>query len=561
MGKGAIAVPTLHVLQGPDKGRTYEAPNETIVIGRSSESVHLSDSSSSRRHAEIRPSNGHWVLTDLKSSNGTYLNGQRVLQPAKLKHGDQIKIGATLLVFHGLEDVETFPHGQRLSELLEAASRDSAGESSILSSMDSSEESVILQAPETADAVAAWNVIFRVAETFGSSESVESFLERVVDLLFGHVTVDRLILLLVDADTGKLRPQLVRSRSRHRDRDSKFIAPQRIIDHVRETREGVLCANALTDTRFGDNGAQDSAHRLGLRSIICVPIIARKQLHGVLHLDCSMSRHTYSQEQLRLVVAIGRLMGMAIENFRLQESRVKTERLAAAGETVAYLSHYIRNILQGMQGGADVVELGLKRGNVEALQSGWGLVRANLDRIFLLTMNMLTFSKDRQPRIETAQLNAVLEDVLSLARGRADEKGVALDAELEDIPAIPIDPEGIHQVVHNIILNAIEAVADGSGRVVVRTHFEPEAGTVSLTIADNGPGIALEDRDRVFDAFHSSKGHGGTGLGLAAAKKIIDELHGTIAIENGGESGTTFRVTLPASHIKLEDSDKTLGGT
>ena len=553
-------MPKLHVLQGPDRGRSYDAPNEPIVIGRSAEHVHLSDSSTSRRHAEIRPSNGHWLLVDLKSSNGTYLNGQRVVQPARLKHGDQIKVGATLLVFHGIDGVESVPRAGQTSDTFDMHN-DSSGESSILSSIDSSEESVILQAPETADAVAAWNVIYRIAETFGTTESVDSFLERVVDLLFGHIPVDSLSLFFLERETKRLKPHLVRYRTRDRARQPKLATSQRIIKHVLETRDGILCANALTDERFGGEGPQDSLHRLGLRSIICVPITAHEQLHGVMYLDCSMSYHTYTQEQLRLLVAIGRLVGMAIDNFNLRESRVKTERLAAAGETVAYLSHYIRNILQGMQGGAEVVELGMKRENVETMQSGWRLVRTNLDRIYLLAMNMLTFSKERQPRIETAQLNAVIEDVVALSRSRAEEKGVMLLTELDDIPAVPMDPEGIHQVVHNIVLNAIEAVPKESGRVNIRTSYDPEHGTVSLTVADNGPGIAADDRVRVFDAFHSSKGHGGTGLGLAAAKKIVDELEGVITVEVGESTGTTFRVTLPASHIKLVDSDKTIAPT
>jgi len=549
------------VLQGPDKGRTYETPDEPSVIGRSSEQVHLSDNSASRRHAEIRPSNGHWLLADLNSSNGTYLNGQRIVQPARLKHGDQIKVGATLLVFHGLDDIETFPGTQRLQDLLELEGEDSSSKSSILSSIDSSQESVIIQAPETADAVAAWNIIFRVAETLGTAESTDAFLERIVDLLFAHLAVDRLILLLFDDHGQELNPRIVRHRTRDRKRQPKLVTSQRIINHVVDTREGVLCANALTDDRFGGDDAQDSIHRLGLRSIICVPVIAHDQLHGVLHLDCSMSHHTYTQEQLRLLVAVGRLVGMAIENLSLQESRVKSERLTAAGETVAYLSHHVRNILQGMQGGAEVVELGMKRGNTEAMQSGWKLMRRNLDRIFLLTMNMLTFSKDRQPRIETAQLNSVVQDAVALCQGRADEKGVVLLAELEDIPAIPMDPEGVHQVAHNIILNAVEAVADDTGRVNVRTLYCPDEGRVSLIVTDNGPGIAPDDKQRIFDAFHSSKGHGGTGLGLAAARKIVEELEGTIAVEGNPGGGTTFRVTLPASHIKLVDSEKTIGPT
>ena len=171
-------MPTLHVLQGSDKGRTYQTPSEAVVIGRSSDQIQLSDHSASRRHAEIRPSNGSWLLIDLNSSNGTYLNGQRVVSPTPLKHGDQIKVGSTLLVFSGKEHVEGFSGAQAIQDLVDLDISNPSGGSSILSAVDASEESVILQPPETADAVAAWNVVYRVAETLGTIESVEAFLGR-----------------------------------------------------------------------------------------------------------------------------------------------------------------------------------------------------------------------------------------------------------------------------------------------------------------------------------------------------------------------------------------------
>lgn len=573
---------TLLVLQGPDKGRTYQTPDEPAVIGRSSDQIHLSDHTASRRHAEIRPDNGSWLLVDLNSSNGTYLNGQRVISPAVLRHGDQIKVGSTLLVFTGQEHVEAFSGPDMIRDLVNFDLLPTKGGSSILSSVNASEDSVILQPPETADAVVAWNVVYKVADVIGTIESMDAFLERVADILFEHLIVDHLVLLIGAEEESKLTPQVVRYRSRDKARKPKIVTSQTIINHVLKTREGVLCANAMTDDRFTGESKQDSIHRLGLRSIICVPIIARDRIHGVFHLDCSMSHHTYTQEQLRLAVAIGRLAGMAIENQRLLESRVRTERLAAAGEAVAYLSHHIRNIVQGMQGGAEVVELGMKRRTADAIESGWAMVRRNLDRIYILAMNMLTFSKDRQPKIEMAQLNKIVEDVIALVQGRGDEHGVMILTDLEEMPAIPLDPDGIHQVVHNIILNAIEAAPPQGGRVNIATKYhkgEPGSGSgvrgpghspqnskskhpspfVTLSIGDNGPGIPPEDRDRIFDAFHSSKGHGGTGLGLAAAKKIVTELQGLIEVESVVGEGTTFHVKLPAVHVRLADSDKTHG--
>lgn len=554
-------MPTLYVLQGPDKGRTYHTPNEPAIIGRSSDQIPLTDNSASRRHAEVRPHNGAWLLADLNSSNGTYLNGRRIVAPTELKHGDQIKVGSTLLVFSGQEHVESFVGSRMIRDKVDLDLTVPSGGSSILSSVDASEESVILQPPETADAVAAWNVVYKIAEMIGTIESVEAFLERLGDIIFDHLIVDRLVLLLHDADTDQLTPQVVRYRTRERGRRQKIVTSQTIINHVLKTKAGVLCANAMTDDRFsGDSvpdSMPDSIHRLRLRSIICVPIVASNRIQGVFHLDCSMSHHTYTQEQLRLAVSIGRLAGMAIENMRLLDSRVKNERLAAAGETVAYLSHYIRNILQGMQGGAEVVELGLKKSSLETAESGWAMVRRNLDRIFVLTVNMLTFSKERQPRIEMGQLNKVVEDVLALVQNRADEKSVMILADLEEMPSVPLDPDGIHQVANNILLNAIEAAPDKGGRINVSTSYRLDAGFAMLTIGDNGPGIAPEDRTKIFDAFHSSKGQSGTGLGLAAAKKIVDELQGTIEVESVVGEGTTFRVKLPIQRTHITDSDKT----
>ncbi|UCC29728.1 MAG: FHA domain-containing protein [Phycisphaerales bacterium] len=552
-------MPTLYVLQGPDKGRTYQTPDEPAVIGRSSDHIQLSDNSTSRRHAEIRPADGTWILVDLNSSNGTYLNGQRILAPIELKHGDQIKVGGTLLVFSGLEHVESFTGAQMIRDLVDLDLNIPSAGSSILTAVDASAESVILQPPEAADAVAAWNVVYKIAGMIGTIESVEAFLERVTDIVFDHLVADRLILLMYSSDTDKLTPQVVRYRSQQRGRRPKIVTSQTIINHVLKTRDGILCANAMTDDRFSRENKQDSIHRLGLRSIICVPIIARDQIHGILHLDCSMSRHTYTQEQLRIAVAVGRLAGMAIENTQLLETRVQTERLAATGETVAYLSHYIRNILQGMQGGAEVVEHGIQNKCIETTESGWGLIRRNLDRILALTVNMLTFSKERSPRIEMSQLERTVEDVVALVRKRADEKRVMVLTDLEEMPPVPLDPDGMHQVLNNIILNAIEAAPSSNGRVNISTSYRADDGQVVVSIGDNGPGIEPEERDKVFDPFHSSKGQGGTGLGLAAANKIVAELNGEIELESVVGEGTTFHVKLPIKSAGPADSEDTHG--
>jgi len=603
----------LYVLRGPDKGGTFETSGTKALIGRKSEIqstmqstlITLTDDSVSRRHALLRQENdsseeGTWTLEDLNSSNGTYLNGRRIYGRTRLQHGDQIKLGASILVFSGEKSVVHVSGPGRIRDLVDldvgCQTGDFVegdfveGDAAILSSIAASEDSVILQPPETADQVAAWNVMYKIAEAIGTVPLVEDFLERITDIVFDHLVVDRLVILMLDRDfikgdfikgdfvkgdfvkgdfvkgdfvkgkSGKLTPQVVRYRTAKKNKRPKIHTSRTIINHVLKTKEGILCANAMTDLRFTGQNKQDSIHQIGLRSVLCVPIIAHNLVQGVIHLDCSMSHHTYTAEHLRLATAIGRMAGMAIENARLLESRMRHERLAATGETVASLSHEIRNILQGLRSGADVVEIGLKKKQLDVVASGWKIAKRGMNRTVVLATNMLAFSKARQPRIELVQVNQVTAEAAKSVQTRADDKGVMILSEFDDrMPAIEVDPNGLRQALCNILLNAVDAVSPTTGRVNVNTHYDPQSQRAVIAIADNGPGIEKEKLHLIFQPLYSSKGQAGTGLGLAVAKKVIHELAGKIEVQSSPTQGATFRVILPVQQHETADSEKTHG--
>jgi two-component system NtrC family sensor kinase len=553
---GQVAI--LHVVQGPDKGRSFRTGTESALIGRTSEQIQLTDNSSSRSHAELRPCNGSWFLVDLGSANGTFLNGRRVTAPIELSDGDQIRIGESVLIFSGQDRVERLVGTEMIRERVDLRmgnGRDAG--SSILSTVPSVDEGAVLQAPEAADVSAAWNVVYRVAKMISNVESVDALLNRVADLLFDHLVVDRLVVLLKDGEEKDLIPHVVRYHPEPHAEKPRIVTSRTVIQHVLETRDGVLSADAMNDERFRRQGNHDSIHRLGLRSIICVPILAHDEVLGVIHFDCSMSHNTYTQEQLRLAAAIGTLTGIAVENARLWESRMRTERLAAAGEAVAYLSHRIRNIVQGLRGAADVMEIGITKKDVHVIASGWSIMKRNLERMFHLTTNMLTFSKDRQPSLQPTQVNKIVEEVVQLVKPIADEASLCVRTELGTVPGAHFDPDGIHQVVHNILLNAVEAVARSTGRVEIATAHDVDRCEAVVCISDNGPGIPADRIEKIFDAFTSSKGHSGTGLGLAAAKKIVAEHGGEIEVDSAPGVGTTFRIRLPLSQSTFIDEERT----
>ncbi len=553
-------VPAFVVLQGPDKGRTLSADDDCTVIGRTGPGLVLADHTVSRRHAELRHVDGGWLLVDLASANGTYVNGTRIQQPVRIKYGDQIRFGATLVVYTADEHGEqlTSPHIPQEMVALDVGTR--AVDAAIVASVPSNDDSIVLAAPETTYALKAWNVLRDFSELTGSLLPPSRLVARILDIICEQVEVARGVILMRQGADGALVPEVVRFRSAAAAEQSQpkpIIASRTIVNYVLRSRAGVLCSNIVSDKRFGSG---QSAVHLGMRSVICAPIVARDQILGVIHLDCPLTQHTYNEFELKLITAIGYQAGLAIENARLVQVQLQQERLAAAGETAAYLSHYIKNILQGMRSGADVLQAGLDRQDLGRTAQGWSIVERNLQKTYDLVMNMLAFSKPREPCLEFSRVDPIVDDIVELVRRQVEDADIVLRTKLDDAaPPIPLDRAGVHQVLLNLVTNAIDAVPAAGGIIQVRSAYDPARQELMLAVTDNGPGVPPEQHERIFDPFRSSKGHGGTGLGLAAARKIVQEMGGRIELVTPSEGGAEFRVYLPEAQPSMQTADDTHG--
>jgi two-component system, NtrC family, sensor kinase len=534
----------LTIISGPDKDRRFELPdNEPQLIGRSSEALPLSDQTISRRHAELTPDEGKWYLRDLNSANGTFLNGRRVIARTLLQEGDQIRAGNTLLVFgrerrdmgvrFGAENVDTH----------------------IETAVAASDDSMVMAVPDPTEAAAInLNVVYSMLELIGSTLRRNELLDKAMDLILDHFQADRAIILLEDEATQRLEPIIVRHRRQPVSTEDRQIAVSRtIVDYVVNRRLGVLSSNAMNDERFSTG---DSVQRYGIRSALCTPIVFKETLFGVIYLDSKVANYTYTDDQLHLLTAIGLQVGMALANMRLYAERLARERLAAVGQTVANLSHSIKNIIQGLAGGAEVVDLGLRKHNLTLVGNGWEIVTRNLERIRQLTLNMLAFSKQRRPELEMTNIVQLLGEIVTLVQRQFDARKVALLTALDDdVPPVPVDPSGLHQAVLNLLNNALDAVPEEKGVVTLSCEFDDGRQAVRIMVADNGEGIDLESRQRVFVPFYSTKGLRGTGLGLAVTRKIIDEHGGEIGVESGPDQGTSFTILLPLKREPARSGD------
>lgn len=532
----------LTVLQGPDKGRVFELPDdEPQMIGRSSEALPLMDQTISRAHAELTPDDGKWFINDLGSANGTFVNGQRVTRPRLLQPGDQIRTGLTIFVYGREGKVARPPGGVRVA-------RGNEIDSTLEHRLAANDDSMVMAVAEPSEVASLQlKVIYEMTQLIAVTADRQTLLEQVMDLIFDYFSADRGFVLLLTEDAQHADPVVVRHRiapSAGKGRPPITVS-RTIVQHVLRKGEAVLTSNAMTDERFAGG---DSIPGYGIRSAICVPIKYKERIFGVIHIDSQIANYTFTDDQLRLLAAIGVHTALALANAELYAGRLVQERLAAVGQTVASLSHSIKNILQGLRGGADVVELGMKKDNMKVVRGGWEIVSRNLERIYELTMNMLAYSANRQPELELTNLGRLLGEIAELVQNQYDVKKVALITDLDsEMPPVPVDAGGIHQAVLNLLNNALDAVEPETGAVVLSCDYDETNSWARIRVTDNGEGIEPDRQSAIFQPFRSTKGLKGTGLGLVVTKKIVEEHQGSIRVESDPQKGTTFTLLLPAA--------------
>ena len=229
---------------------------------------------------------------------------------------------------------------------------------------------------------------------------------------------------------------------------------------------------------------------------------------------------------------------------------LETERLAAIGQTVGGLAHAIKNIAGGLTGGAFVLEKGIDLHNEKYLHEGWDMVKGNLARIKGMALDLLSYTKERDPDYQLLDPNSLAQEIADLMLPRARENDVSLEVESdESLLQVWLDPEGIHRCLLNLVTNAIDAcinidITQRQGRVLLRT-LKTEGWAVEFQVVDNGCGMDEETKEKIFQRFFSTKGSRGTGLGLMITKKIIDEHEGAIEFDSEKGKGTRFVIRLP----------------
>ncbi|HEY2944138.1 MAG TPA: adenylate/guanylate cyclase domain-containing protein [Vicinamibacteria bacterium] len=320
------------IYQDGDTPQTFMFATGEVVIGRSPEcNVVLKDFGISRQHAKIVVDEDGARIVDLKSKNGTQVNGVPVVE-APLKDGDRILLGKFQLTFSkSLEGKVVLDEAKPLSEEAGTIIRSVGELSRLLSAADTGAAAPAAaekKAPADVQELAKSNRILKVLTEFSrdliATRPVEDVLQQVMDIVFDHVPADRGFLMLHEDGSDKLVPMVVKHRSTPSSGDQARISISKTIaDRVIKDRVSILTSDALVDPRFG---AGDSIRFHGIRSAMCAPLWNKEQVIGIIHVDSPMLTNCFNLNDLDLLTALANYAAVAVERARLNQKIVAEEK-------------------------------------------------------------------------------------------------------------------------------------------------------------------------------------------------------------------------------------------
>ncbi len=540
-------------------------------IGRAPQNdICIPDNGVSGVHARIVREGAAWILEDCGSRNGTFVNDEQQKRWT-LHDGDVVGIGNADMAFHAkeaageadgemLSDASTilWRKGESESPAPTDAPRATEGDAtrlrrlvrtdvdySAVGSVDSLRYTTMALPQANEDPrqlarrlLAAYEISRATTGTLGTSE----ILDRVLGALFEIFAVaDRAFLVLVDPRSQEVHTAAARCRIKGKAAEAGI--SHTALERAMRERAGLLCRDAAADERFARS---QSIMGLGIRSMMIAPLVFRDEVLGAVHIDTLKGMHSFTQADLELLTFAAAQVAGCLANARLHEKVVASERLAAVGQTLAGLTHCIKNILQGIKGGAFILDKGLTAQDLARVRTGWDMVRRNNTFMEDLVWDLLTYSKQRQPEYALADLGGLCTEICELTAARAENANVKLSVQLDpSLAPVEVDPRGIRRCLLNLVTNAIDACSASGGTVTVRTQAAAADPFARIIVGDSGCGMSPETLAKLFTVFFSTKGSKGTGLGLPVTQKIVEEHGGRIDVHSEVGKGTTFTICLP----------------
>ncbi len=276
------------------------------------------------------------------------------------------------------------------------------------------------------------------------------------------------------------------------------------------------------------------------------PAVLRTQSGPLVEISLSLS--LLRDQEGHLLGTVGISKDVTEEN-RLRRQLIENERLAAIGQTVAGISHCMKNILNGLKGGSYLVNTGLKKDDRALLEEGWQNVQQGIERISKLSLDMLGYCRDRTPALSPVDPLQLIRDTVNVVHQAARMEGIEIITRGDEGFSFLLDASALFRGLMNLIMNAIEACREKEylpGEAPrVEVFFEPAESDLVFQVRDNGIGMDEEIQRNLFTRFFTTKESQGTGLGLPVTEKLVKEQGGRLTVESSPGKGSAFTIRLP----------------
>ena len=378
------------VVAGNMRGTKFPIRKSDFTLGRSSEAdIHVNDTLISRIHCRLTLENNSWFVEDLNSTNGTWVMGQKVRGKVSLPLKTSVRIGKTIFELYDLYVGERTGVYEKPAisyriqpETLSPVEEDQNKESSSIAPRIQTEENQRLAA------------VYKFQNIISSVFEEKELHTKILSAVCNIVKADRAYLLLYDLGSGEFMPKLGRVASKMTETIDEKDINQTIIAFVKDNREAILSIEKFQDDKITETKVP-AVSQIST-SVMCVPMLGRQQTLGMLYLSLTSPQEKYTEDDLRLLTVIAHTAGMAVEHSNMMEFNLKNERLVATGTTAATLSHYIKNILAGLDGSLNLLRMGLDEKNYELSDEAWHILNKNHRRLGNVVLDLLNLASEQK---------------------------------------------------------------------------------------------------------------------------------------------------------------------
>ena len=357
-------------------------------------------------------------------------------------------------------------------------------------------------------------------------------------------------LALYDPEAGDLQFTAISGGAGNKMKVFRIPLNTGIVGRVAQDRKAMFSNDCHSDPQWLKT--IDTQSGFQTQNLAAVPMIRSGELLGVLEVLNRPVDEGFNSSDLQLLQIFADQAAVAIEIQRLIEARAESERLAGFAIALADIGHSVKNILICMKIPIQLIDTVHKRRDWTRFEEPWSIMRRATGEISDLVLDMLRYAKPNQPEFVTTNIRQLIDRIVETCHPAACDAGIQLIVQSEaDSLQWQVDPQILHYALHNLVGNAIEAIAGSgaaNGRVGIDLRSGPDA--LIIRIGDNGPGIAPEIQDRIFKPFFSTKKSKGTGLGLANAKKGVEEHGGQVRLDSSPGQGATFTLTIPRRDLE-----------